>query len=97
MNQDFVEMLSELSATGTEFLIVGAHALAAHGFPRATGYIDIWIRPTLENAEKVWQVLNAFGSPLLNLSKNDLATPGIVFQIGVAPCRIGIITSYRWS
>ena len=46
MNRDFAEMLSALSEAGAEFLIVGAHALAAHGAPRATGDLDIWIRPT---------------------------------------------------
>lgn len=46
MNRDFAEMLSALSEAGAEFLIVGAHALAAHGLPRATGDLDIWVRPT---------------------------------------------------
>ena len=92
MNQDFVEMLSELSAAGAEFIIVGAHALAVHGLPRATGDLDIWIRSTPENAGKVWKALMAFGAPLDQLSMNDLSTPGIIFQIGVVPCRIDILT-----
>jgi hypothetical protein len=45
MNRDFAEMLAALSAAGAEFLVVGAHALAAHGRPRATGDLDLWIRP----------------------------------------------------
>ena len=52
MNRDFVEMLSALSAAGARFLIVGAHALAAHGAPRATGDLDIWIRATPDNAAR---------------------------------------------
>jgi hypothetical protein len=92
MNQDFVEMLSELSAAGAEFIIVGAHALAVHGLPRATGDLDIWIRSTPENAGKVWKALTSFGAPLDQLSMNDLSTPGIIFQIGVVPCRIDILT-----
>lgn len=92
MNQDFVEMLSGLSAVKADFIIVGAHALAAHGLPRATGGLDIWIRPSPENAERVWQGLNTFGAPLSELSITDLSTPGIVFQIGLAPCRIDILT-----
>ena len=92
MNQDFVEMLSELSAAGAEFIIVGAHALAVHGLPRATGDLDIWIRSTPENAGKVWKALMVFGAPLDQLSMNDLSTPGIIFQIGVVPCRIDILT-----
>jgi len=52
MNQDFVEMLSALSETGTEFLVVGAPALAVHARPRATGDLNPWLRATPENA---WQ------------------------------------------
>ncbi len=66
MNRDFVEMLSALSETGAEFLIVGAHAVAAHGHPRATGDLDIWVRPSSENAERVYQALQVFGAPLTN-------------------------------
>jgi hypothetical protein len=52
---DFVEMLSALSGAGADHLLVGAHALAVHGRPRATGDLDLWIRPTPDNADRVWQ------------------------------------------
>jgi predicted nucleotidyltransferase len=92
MNRDFAEMLSELSEAGAEFLIVGAHALAAHGVPRATGDLDIWVRPTAENAARVLAALTVYGAPLADLSLDDLTTPDTVFQIGVVPCRIDILT-----
>lgn len=92
MNRDFVEMLLELSAAGAEFLVVGAHALAAHGVPRATGDIDIWVRPTDANADRVLQALAAFGAPLFDLSKADLTKTDTVFQMGVPPGRIDIMT-----
>lgn len=57
MNRDFAEMLDALSAAEADYLIVGAHALAAHGRPRATGDLDIWIRPAVINAERVWRAL----------------------------------------
>jgi hypothetical protein len=44
MNPDFRDMLSALSEAGAEYLVVGAYAMAAHGLPRATGDLDIWIR-----------------------------------------------------
>jgi hypothetical protein len=92
MNRDFVEMLSALSAARAEFLVVGAHAVAAHGVPLATGDLDIWVRPSPQNAERVFTALQAFGAPLLDLTHEDLSRPGIVFQIGVVPCRIDILT-----
>ncbi|MEW6743603.1 MAG: hypothetical protein AB1486_12675 [Planctomycetota bacterium] len=92
MNRDFVDMLSALSAAGAEYLVVGAHAMAVHGLPRATGDLDIWVRPTTENARKVFRALAEFGAPLGDLTVEDLGTPALVFQIGVPPCRIDIMT-----
>jgi hypothetical protein len=93
VNPDFRDMLSALCAEGAEFLLVGAYALAAHGFPRATGDIDIWVRPTPENARHVWRAIVRFGAPHRELTVDDLCTPDVVFQIGVAPRRIDILTS----
>src|SRR5580658_770155 len=81
MNRDFVEMLSALCAAGADFLVVGAHALAAHGRPRATGDLDLWVRPTKENAERVLAALGVFGAPLFGLTVEELSEPGIVLQI----------------
>ena len=93
LNPDFRDMLSALSARQAEFLLVGAYALAGHGLPRATGDIDIWIRPTRENATRVWEALMAFGAPLETLTLEDLTMPGVFFQIGIPPRRIDILTA----
>lgn len=92
MNRDFAEMLSALSAENADFLVVGAHALAAHGRPRATGDLDVWVRPSPENAQRVWNALVAFGAPLSEISPADFERPGIVFQIGVPPVRVDVLT-----
>ena len=92
LNPDFHDMLSALSAEGAEYLLVGAYALAVHGLPRATGDMDIWVRPTPDNASRVWKALLRFGAPSGDLTIQDLEAPGTVFQIGVAPCRIDILT-----
>jgi hypothetical protein len=86
-------MLSALSAENAEYILVGAYALAAHGLPRATGDLDIWIRRSDENAERVWRALERFRAPLSTLTIADLKSPEIVFQIGAAPNRIDILTS----
>jgi hypothetical protein len=93
VNRDFVEMLQELSAAGADFIVVGAHALAAHDRPRATGDIDIWVRPDPENAQRVMAALVRFGAPLHELTLADLSTPGITFQMGLPPHRIDILTA----
>ncbi len=92
MNSDCRDLLAEFNAQSVEFIIVGAHALAAHGHIRATKDMDVWIRPTLDNAARAYNALRSFGAPLFDLRVEDLATPGIVFQIGVPPVRIDIIT-----
>ena len=93
LNEDFSEMLSALSAESVEYLLVGAYALAAHGLPRATGDMDVWLRCTEPNAERAWRALARFGAPMEGLTPADLAKPGMVIQIGVAPCRIDLLTS----
>lgn len=86
-------MLAALSAAGAEYLVVGAHALAAHGLPRATGDLDLWVRPSRDNAERVWRALESFGAPLDELTLEDPSRPEVVFQIGVVPRRIDVLTS----
>jgi predicted nucleotidyltransferase len=91
-NEDYKDMLQSLSDEKVEFLLVGAYAMAAHGYPRATMDIDIWVKPSLQNAKAVLRALNRFGTPIQNLTLQDLQAGGTVFQIGVAPRRIDIIT-----
>lgn len=93
MSPDFKDLLSAFNAQGVEYLVVGAHALAAHGHVRATGDLDVWIRPDEQNAPRVIAALRAFGAPLQDLRESDLTRPGLVFQIGVAPLRIDILTA----
>src|SRR5262249_6781969 len=92
MNPDFVDLLRAFVDADVRFLIVGAYALALHGRPRATGDLDVWVEPTPENARRVINALSAFGAPLADLSADDFAREGIVYQIGVPPGRIDILT-----
>lgn len=93
LNPDFRDMLSAFSDRRVEYLLVGGYALAAHGLPRATGDLDLWIRPTPDNARRAMSALKDFGAPLMDLREEDLCTPGTVFQIGVAPCRVDLLTA----
>lgn len=93
LNEDYRDMLQALVDEKVRFLLVGAYALAAHGYPRATMDIDIWVMPSPDNADAVLRAVRRFGAPLHNLTKADLEMEGTVFQIGVAPRRIDIITT----
>ena len=92
MNPDFVDLLRAFAGADVRFLIVGAYALAVHGRPRATGDLDVWIDATPENAPRVMQALAAFGAPLAEITEADFAVPGVVYQIGVPPGRIDLLT-----
>ena len=92
MNQDFRELLLAFNAQNVEYLIVGAHALAAHGIIRATKDLDLWVRPEKSNAEKVLQALTEFGAPLKDLIADDLSKKETIFQIGLPPLRIDVLT-----
>lgn len=95
VNEDYRDLLSALVARQARFLVVGAHALAVHGYPRATVDIDIWIEPARENARRVWQALAEFGAPLdaLDVNEADLVRPAVVVQFGLPPNRIDILTA----
>lgn len=93
LNDEFKEMLSALLAENVEFLVVGGYAMAAHGYPRATGDIDFWVRPTGANAARVWRSLAKFGAPVSQLTAADFTAPDIFYQIGVPPFRIDFMTT----
>ncbi len=92
MNPDFLDMLSAFIDEGVEFLLVGAYALSAHGFPRATGDLDLWVNNQPENAARIWRALTTFKAPLGRIKQDDFCDSDLIFQIGVVPNRIDIIT-----
>jgi hypothetical protein len=92
MNPDFVDLLRALRDAEARFLIVGAYALAHFGRPRATGDLDVWVDASPVNAPRIMRALAAFGAPLRDVTTDDFSRPGVVFQIGVPPGRIDLLT-----
>ncbi len=92
LNKDYRELLQSLSDREVKFIVVGAYALGVHGFVRATGDINIWVEPGEDNSARVYNALEDFGSPLSDIDKNTFSEEGVIFQIGVVPRRIDIIT-----
>jgi hypothetical protein len=93
VNPDFRDLFAALNGAGAEYLLVGGYALAIHAAPRFTKDLDVWVNPTRENAPRVLTALKAFGAPLGELTETDLMTPGVVFQMGLPPNRIDLLTS----
>lgn len=93
LNEDYKDILRALADEKVSFLLVGAYAIAAYGYLRATLDIDIWVRPSRENADAVLRALRRFGAALQDLTREDLQAESTIFQIGVAPRRIDIITA----
>lgn len=90
---DFRDLLVEFHDAGAEFVVVGGHAVAFHGHPRATKDLDILVRAVPDNAARVYRALAAFGAPLssFEVDEADFATYDGVLQIGLPPRRIDIL------
>lgn len=94
LNEDFADVIRAFSDQAVDFIVVGAHAMAAHGVVRSTGDLDLLVRPTAENAQRVVRALIAFGAPLAShgVTEADFARPGTVYQLGLPPNRIDVLT-----
>jgi len=93
VNQDFVDLLRAFCDHEVRFLVVGAYALGVHGRPRATGDLDVWVDATPDNAGRVMSALRAFGAPMTDITTEDFSRPGIVYQMGLPPYRIDVLTA----
>jgi len=92
LSKDFKEFVVLLNAHGAEYLVVGGYAMAAHGRPRQTGDLDIWLKRDHANALRVIAALQDFGFGGLGLSADDFETPEQVVQLGYPPFRIDLLT-----
>jgi len=94
IHSDFADFLRALNEHQVEYLVIGGHAVGFHGHPRNTGDMDILIRPTEENAERLVRAVAAFGSGDLGYTKKDYLS-GDFIQFGVAPVRIDVTTLFE--
>lgn len=95
MNRDFKDMLRLLEDHGVDYLVVGGYAVIRYTQPRFTKDLDIWIRPSKENATKTANALRAFGVPLIEVTEDDFAEEGLQFMIGIHPNAIDFLTSIK--
>jgi len=94
VNDDFLDLLRALIAERARYMVVGAHALAVHGVPRATGDLDVWIDTSGDNPARVLAAVKRFGAPVgeLGLSVDEFTQADRVVQIGLPPRRIDVLT-----
>ena len=92
MNADYIDMLKCLNKAGVDYILVGGWAVNMYGYIRATVDLDIWILADADNAKKVYSAVAEFGAPVSEMKPEEFAEYGMIFQIGVAPCRVDIIS-----
>ncbi len=92
LSSDLTELLVALNEAEARYLVIGGYAVSWHAEPRFTKDLDVWVSSSPDNAAKVYSALQKFGAPLNDLTVQDLETPGMVFQIGVPPTRVDILT-----
>ena len=97
ISSDYRELFKILNKHKVKYLVVGAYAVIFYTEPRYTKDIDIWVDPTLKNAEKLYKALGKFGAPLKDISVKNFTNKKTIYQIGVAPVRVDIITSISGS
>ena len=89
---DFREFCASLNVHGVEFVVVGAHALALHGVPRFTGDLDLLVRPTADNGERLLRAIEAFGFPIGSLTPADIVDGRRMIEMGVPPVQIHVMS-----
>ena len=92
MNSDYMDMLKCLNKAGVDYMLVGGWAVNMYGYIRATVDLDIWILADSDNAKKVYAAIAEFGAPVSQMKPEEFTEYGMIFQIGVAPCRVDIIS-----
>lgn len=93
ISKDLLEFIALLNSHQVEYVLVGGHAVAFHGWPRFTQDIDFFVRPTLENGQRIANVLKTFGFDVAQLTPELFAEPKRNIQLGHPPHRIDLLTS----
>jgi predicted nucleotidyltransferase len=92
LHDDLREFVALLLSRGVEFVVVGGHAVAFHGYPRMTDDVDLLVRPTEENGQRIVGALQEFGFGAIGLTADDFTAPDRVIQLGRVPNRVDLLT-----
>jgi hypothetical protein len=92
MLRDWIELCASLIGQKAEFLLVGGQAVIAHGYPRLTKDLDLWVRPTVDNGRRVLDALLEFGAPV-DLAPEEFENPRTMLVLGRDPFRVDMLTA----
>ena len=92
MLRDWIELCELFNAHEVEYLLVGGQAVIAHGYPRLTRDMDLWVRPTAANGACVLQALGEFGVVPSGIEPQQFEDPRTLLMIGREPFRVDILT-----
>ncbi|MFA4916645.1 MAG: hypothetical protein WC560_08250 [Syntrophales bacterium] len=93
LHPDFKDFLRLLNYHNVMYLLVGGYAVGYHGYPRATGDMDIWIEISESNSKKLASAFRDFGIPDEAISEGLFLEKNKVIRMGVPPVRLEVITS----
>jgi hypothetical protein len=93
LNQDFKELLQVFAELDVEYLVAGGYAVIFHTQPRYTKDLDLWIKPSPENAKRIQKAFYKFGLPLVEVTATDFESEGLQFSVGVEPCSLDFLTT----
>jgi hypothetical protein len=93
LHPDFKDFLRLLSFHNVRYMLVGGYAVGYHGYPRATGDMDIWIETSGSNSKQIASVFREFGMPSETISEELFLEANKVIRMGVPPVRLEVITS----
>lgn len=93
MNQDFKELLQVFAEMDVEYLVAGGYAVIFHTQPRYTKDLDLWIKPSPENAKRIQRAFYKFGLPMVEVTPADFACEGLQFSVGIEPCSMDFLTT----
>ena len=92
MLPDWIELCRLFGARSVDFLLIGGQAVIAHGYPRLTKDMDLWVRPSRENGVRVLEALTDFGTPLPDVAPERFTDRETIIMLGREPFRVDLLT-----
>lgn len=96
-NPDFQDFLKAFNNNDVDYILLGGYAVILHGYSRTTGDMDLFVRRTKKNYQKIVAAFREFGMPVFDMTEDNFFNNENVdvFSFGVPPVSIDIMTSAK--